>query len=62
MTDNEMTEAVFGCTIEMHKSLGPGLLGSACEECLDYGLRKIVFWKIERFIGQNGLKRVVNNY
>jgi GxxExxY protein len=35
---NELTRIVIGCAIEVHKSLGPGLLESAYEECLTYEL------------------------
>ena len=35
----EITEAVIGAGIEVHKALGPGLLESAYEECLCYELR-----------------------
>ncbi len=31
---NEVTEAVIGSAIEVHRALGPGLLESAYEECL----------------------------
>jgi len=47
MTENEITEVVIGCAIKVHRSLGPGLLESAYEECLDYELRKTVL-EIER--------------
>ena len=47
ITENEITEVVIGCAIKVHKSLGPGLLESAYEECLDYELRKTVL-EIER--------------
>ena len=33
MTDNELTHAIIGAAIEVHKALGPGLLESAYEEC-----------------------------
>jgi GxxExxY protein len=38
MTDNELTHAIIGAAIEVHKALGPGLLESACEECLAHEL------------------------
>jgi GxxExxY protein len=36
---NQLTERVIGACIEIHKTLGPGLLESACEECLCHELR-----------------------
>ena len=35
---NELTDRVIGACIEIHRSLGPGLLESAYEECLCYEL------------------------
>ena len=35
---NLITEKIIGCAIEVHRSLGPGLLESAYEECLCYEL------------------------
>ena len=35
---NDLTHKIIGCAIEVHKLLGPGLLESACEECLGYEL------------------------
>jgi GxxExxY protein len=35
---NELTERVIGACIEIHRSLGPGLLESTYEECLCYEL------------------------
>jgi len=34
----ELTEKILGAAIEVHKSLGPGLLESAYEECLCHEL------------------------
>ncbi|MDI6766915.1 MAG: GxxExxY protein [Bacteroidota bacterium] len=34
MIENEISNKVIGCAIEVHKALGPGLLESAYEECL----------------------------
>jgi GxxExxY protein len=38
MTDNQLTHAIIGAAIEVHKVLGPGLLESAYEECLAHEL------------------------
>lgn len=40
MDVNKITETIIGCAIEVHKSLGPGLLESAYEECLFFELQK----------------------
>ncbi len=34
MHPNELTRAIIGAAIEVHRTLGPGLLESAYEECL----------------------------
>ncbi len=34
MRVNELTRAIIGAAIEVHRALGPGLLESAYEECL----------------------------
>jgi GxxExxY protein len=39
MTENEISEKIIGCAIEVHKSLGPGLLENAYVECLFYELQ-----------------------
>jgi len=40
MEINKITQNIIGCAIEVHKSLGPGLLESAYEECLAFELNK----------------------
>jgi GxxExxY protein len=40
MTENEISEKIIGCSIEVHRSLGPGLLEIAYQECLFYELQK----------------------
>ena len=42
---NEITEAIIGAAIEVHRALGPGLLESAYQECLarEFSLRQIPF-------------------
>ena len=41
MNNNEITEKIIGCAIEVHRQLGPGLLESAYQECLIYELKQI---------------------
>ena len=45
MDIDDLTGTVIGAAIEVHKTLGPGLLESTYEECLcvELGLRKISF-------------------
>jgi GxxExxY protein len=38
MINNEITRAIIGAAIEVHRQLGPGLLESAYEECLCHEL------------------------
>ena len=40
MTENEISYAIIGIAIELHKTLGPGLLESAYEKALAYDLRE----------------------
>ncbi|OYX81885.1 MAG: GxxExxY protein [Flavobacteriales bacterium 32-34-25] len=39
-TENEISKIVFESALKVHKTLGPGLLESAYEECLFYELKK----------------------
>jgi GxxExxY protein len=45
MPNPQLTTAIIGAAIEVHKTLGPGLLESAYEECLarEFTLRSIPF-------------------
>ena len=40
MTENELSNKIIGLAIDVHHSLGPGLLESAYKECLFYRLNK----------------------
>jgi len=40
MTENDLSKIVFDAALKVHKSLGPGLLESAYEDCLYYELSK----------------------
>jgi len=40
ITENEIAKKVFKCALKVHRTLGPGLLESAYEECLYYELLK----------------------
>ena len=39
-SENELSNIIIGCAIEVHKQLGPGLLESAYQECLLFELKK----------------------
>ncbi len=39
MTVNDLTEAIIGAAIEVHRALGPGLLESAYVQCLCHELQ-----------------------
>src|SRR5207248_5218925 len=45
MTDSQLTHAIIGAAIEVHRGLGPGLLEAVYEECLarELTLRNIPF-------------------
>ncbi len=60
---NRLSEIVIGACIEIHQSLGPGLLESAYDECLAYELsmnKLDVNFNVALL--KNGLKRIVNNF
>ncbi|MCH5688199.1 GxxExxY protein [Niabella sp. W65] len=38
MVENHISNIIIGCAIEVHRTLGPGLLESAYRECLRYDL------------------------
>jgi GxxExxY protein len=40
MNENELSNRIIGFAIEIHQSLGPGLLESAYKECLYFRLKK----------------------
>ena len=40
MNNDKLTHDVIACAIEVHKTLGPGLLESAYEQCLLFELRQ----------------------
>ena len=40
MTENSLSYEIIGSVIELHKTIGPGLLESAYENALAYDLRK----------------------
>ena len=40
ITENEISEKIIGCAIEVHKSFGPGLLKNTSLECLSYELQR----------------------
>jgi GxxExxY protein len=47
MEINELTSAIIGAAIEVHRRLGPGLLESVYRVCLAYELRKRGFDVVE---------------
>lgn len=40
MNEDQISNKIIGCAIEVHKRLGPGLLESAYQECLFYELEE----------------------
>jgi len=51
MDVNELTGTIIGAAIEVHRILGPGLLESAYEECLNYEFGQ----RVARFVRQHPL-------
>jgi GxxExxY protein len=41
MTENEISHTIIGVAIELHKTIGPGLLESAYENALAFDLRQL---------------------
>jgi GxxExxY protein len=41
MSENELAKLAIGCGLKVHKTLGPGLLENAYQECLGYELKKL---------------------
>jgi hypothetical protein len=39
---NEITDKIIGAAIEVHRELGPCLLESVYEECMEYELNQII--------------------
>jgi GxxExxY protein len=44
MTENEIATKIIGCAIELHRTLGPGLLESCYEAALAYDLAQQDFY------------------
>ena len=47
MSEDQITQRIIGCAVQVHKALGSGLLESAYEECLYYELSK-TDWEVEK--------------
>ena len=76
MVYDKITKNIIGAAIEIHRTLGPGLLESAYQDCLLYELKAMGYsvknsWKIYRSahctnlnfhtkLLQNGIKRFIN--
>lgn len=41
MTENDLSHKIIGCAIDIHKTIGPGLLESAYENALAHDLREL---------------------
>jgi len=64
MRENALTDRIIGAAIEVHKTLGPGLLESAYEECLcrELMLRGIPFERQVSLALEYKGARVENSY
>jgi PD-(D/E)XK nuclease superfamily protein len=58
---DQITRRIIGAVIEVHKTLGPGLLESAYQVCLTFELRQRGLSVHVRVL-KNGLKRIVNEF
>jgi len=38
---NDLSREIIGCAINVHRALGPGLLESAYQECLEFELKEL---------------------
>jgi GxxExxY protein len=59
LVQEQLTEAIIGAAIEVHRELGPGLLESAYEECFchELHLRGLAFQRqVELPVSYKGLK------
>lgn len=59
LVQEQLTEAIIGAAIEVHRELGPGLLESAYEECFchEQHLRGLAFQRqVELPVSYKGLK------
>ncbi|HXM21889.1 MAG TPA: GxxExxY protein [Terriglobales bacterium] len=59
LLEQQITEAIIGAAIEVHRELGPGLLESAYEECFchELHLRDLTFRRqVELPVAYKGLK------
>lgn len=54
MNENEISNAVMDCAIKVHKVLGPGLLESVYQRCLEYELTENgLFVEFEKILPVN---------
>ena len=71
INQNDITEKIIGCCIEVHQRLGPGLLESIYENalCIEFDLNKINYERQkgfsvnyrEKFIGDFRMDLIVEN-